>query len=250
MQDFVKALHPETNIDNFSRFDGTITFFSFVKGAMKRVGARKVLDYGAGRGSFFYINSESEGSLFKRELMDLRTDGAEVWACDIDDVVLTHPASDHQVHIKPGERLPFEDETFDVIVSEVTFEHIAEPEPVARELLRVLKPGGYICARTPNKYGYVTVAARIVPNRKHSQALKWIAPAKHEMDIFPTVFKMNTVGTIKKLFAGCDVYWYRESAQPSYFFGNSIIYRLMLGLHAILPNVLATSLCVFIKKPK
>lgn len=244
-KDFLASEHPEIQIDNFSRLDGTIIFFSFVKAAMKRTQAKRVLDFGAGRGLFY----TQEKSLFKRELMDLRTEGAEVWACDIDPVVLTHPASHSQAQIGPDGRLPFDDEMFEVIASDVTFEHVEHPEAVARELLRVLRPGGYICARTPNKYGYVTLAARLVPNRHHVRALRRIAPVKDAQDVFPTVFKMNTVRDIKRLFPGCAVYWYRDSAGPSYYFGNRLVYRLFMGLHKILPNALATSLCVFIRKP-
>jgi SAM-dependent methyltransferase len=181
--------------------------------------------------------------------MDLRVGGTEVWACDIDPVVKNHPASHHQVQIGVDGILPFDDNMFDVIATDVTFEHVGNPEIVAKELMRVVRPGGYICARTPNKYGYVTVAARIVPNRHHVGALKHIAPEKEAQDVFPTLFKMNTVSDIKRLFAGCEVYWYRDSAGPSYYFGSKLLYRLFMGLHKILPNVLATSLCVFIRKP-
>jgi 2-polyprenyl-3-methyl-5-hydroxy-6-metoxy-1,4-benzoquinol methylase len=45
------------------------------------------------------------------------------------------------------------------------FEHIEDPEWLARELLRIVKPGGLIAAFTPNKFGYFAVAARMVPNR-------------------------------------------------------------------------------------
>ena len=246
---FLNRFHPELAVDNFSRLDGTIIFFSFVKAAIKRTGAQRVMDFGSGRGQIFHDAGRTDASLFKLELMDLRTENSEVWACDIDPVVHSHPASHHQVQIGSDGILPFEDSFFDVICTDVTFEHVANPEIVAAELIRVVRPGGYICARTPNKYGYVTLAARIVPNRHHVAALKKIAPVKEAQDVFPTLFKMNTVRDIKRLFAGCDVFWYRDSAGPSYYFNNSLLYRLFLGLHKILPNILATSLCVFIRKP-
>jgi SAM-dependent methyltransferase len=247
---FLKSIHPETQVDNFSRLDGTITYFAFVKGAMKRVKATKVLDYGAGRGAEFIIYDDNNGSLFRRELLDLRSGGAEVWAADIDPAVNEHRASHHQLVFKLGEPLPFEDGTFDLINSEFVFEHITHPEEVAAELMRLLKPGGYLCARTANKYGYVALAARLIPNKGHIKWLKWIMPDRHAEDVFPTAYKMNSVADIKKLFPNCEVYWYRDSAGPSYYFGNAIIYRLMLGLHKILPNTLATGLCLFIRKPE
>lgn len=245
---FIEKLHPELAIDNFSKLDGTIIFFSFVKAAIKRAQAKRVMDFGAGRGQVFHDRHRPEASLFKLELMDLRTEGSEVWACDVDPVVAQHPVSDHQIVIGADGLLPFEDNFFDVIVSDVTFEHVANPDVVAAELQRVLRPGGYVCARTPNKYGYVTLAARIVPNRHHVKVLESVAPVKEAQDVFPTVFKMNTVRDIRRLFAGCDVHYYRDSAGPSYYFNNGIIYRLFMVVHKLLPNVMATSLCLLLQK--
>lgn len=245
---FLRRFHPELDVDNFSRLDGTIIFFSFVRAAMLRTGAKRVMDFGAGRGQQFHDAGLPDTSLFKLDLMDLRKTGAEVWACDIDPVVATHPASHHQIQIGADGRLPFEDAFFDVICSDVTFEHVSNPEIVASELQRVLRPGGYLCARTPNKYGYVTLAARLVPNRHHVAALRRIAPVKQAQDVFPTLFRMNSVRTIKRLFSDCDVAWYRDSAGPSYYFNNAILYRLFMGLHKILPNSMATSLCIFARK--
>jgi ubiquinone/menaquinone biosynthesis C-methylase UbiE/uncharacterized protein YbaR (Trm112 family) len=45
-------------------------------------------------------------------------------------------------------RLPFQDATFDAVVSYNTFEHLADPPVAAAELLRVLKPGGQLRLQT------------------------------------------------------------------------------------------------------
>ncbi len=245
---FLNRLHPERAIDNFTRLDGTITFFSFAKAAMLRAGAKTVMDFGAGRGQNFHDAGKPGTSAFRLDLMDLRTGGADVWACDVDPVVMEHPASHHQQIIGADGILPFPDNMFDVIVSDVTFEHVTNPDIVASELLRVTRPGGYICARTPNVYGYPSLAAMLVPNRLHVAALRWIAPSKEARDVFPTVFKMNSVGAIKRLFAGATVHWYRDSAEPSYYFNTYILYQGFRLFHRLLPNILATSLCVFIQK--
>ena len=178
----------------------------------------------------------------------MRFNGARVVACDIDSVVKVHPCSHEQVVIQKDESLPFEDEKFDLIVSDVTFEHIEHPEIVSKELLRVLKKGGYICARTPNATGYVKIFTQLTPNKLHTKFLKYIQPGRRNEDIFPTVYKMNTVSSIKRLFPLCSIYHYRDSAEPAYFFGSKIIYKIILYIHKFLPDYFETSLCVFIRK--
>lgn len=241
--EFLDRIHPERGVIGFTKTDGTITFYSFIKAIMREHGARRVLDFGAGRGALLQT-----GPMWKRELADLRQYGATVWAADIDPVVATHPASDEQVVLEIDQPLPFEDGFFDIIVSDFTFEHIEKPGDVAGELLRVLRPGGYICARTPNKYGYAKVATGLVPNRLHKSALRRIQPDRQAQDVFPTFFRMNSVRDIRRAFAGCEVVAYRDSAEPAYFFGSAALYRVMRLVHKLLPDALATSIVFIIRK--
>lgn len=56
------------------------------------------------------------------------------------------------VLIKPGAPLPFEDSSFDAILSTQVFEHVADIEDAVSELRRVLKPGGVLVASVPFIY--------------------------------------------------------------------------------------------------
>jgi len=49
-----------------------------------------------------------------------------------------------------AQRLPFPDEAFDACVSFETIEHVPEAEGFARELARILRPGGALLLSTPN----------------------------------------------------------------------------------------------------
>jgi SAM-dependent methyltransferase len=240
---FLDSIHPERSVTGFSKHDGTITFYGFVRAIMRDLDARRIMDFGAGRGAWHELCSG-----WKRELQDLRHYGAEVVACDVDPAVMAHPASDRQVVLEPGRPLPFPDGHFDMIVSDFTFEHIADPGFVAAELIRVTRPGGYICARTPNKYGYAKILTAMVPNRHHVRLLERVQPERQAQDVFPTVFRLNSVRDIRRHFPGCDISWYRDSAEPAYYFGSPALYRLFLIVHKLLPDVWATAICFLIRK--
>lgn len=49
-----------------------------------------------------------------------------------------------------GERLPFGDNSFDLVISLAVLEHVADVERVVEEAFRVLKPGGYAYFEVPN----------------------------------------------------------------------------------------------------
>lgn len=222
--------------------NGSRLFFWHVRKRLKDSGAKRVLDFGAGRGGWFTQSDEA------RKLFDLRPH-AEVWACDIDPVVLTHPGSDKQVLLREGESLPFPDNSFKLILTDVTLEHVTNPAFVASELVRILEPGGTICARTPNKWGYPAVIARLVPNRFHRALVRLAQPGtRFEKDVFPTAYKLNRPNAVIRYFRGCSVEWYFDSAEPSYSFGSRSITRIMAAVHRLLPDTLATSVCFFITK--
>jgi SAM-dependent methyltransferase len=63
-------------------------------------------------------------------------------------------------------RLPFSDRTFDLVISQAVFEHVPDPFAMAREIFRVLKPGGNVLIDTafmqplhgdPNHYFNMTM---------------------------------------------------------------------------------------------
>ncbi|HVY14149.1 MAG TPA: class I SAM-dependent methyltransferase [Rhodopila sp.] len=48
-----------------------------------------------------------------------------------------------------GEKLPFKDDVFDAVISIAVLEHLRDPFACAREMVRVLKPGGRLLCNVP-----------------------------------------------------------------------------------------------------
>ncbi|MHC4075395.1 MAG: class I SAM-dependent methyltransferase [Planctomycetota bacterium] len=59
---------------------------------------------------------------------------------------------DIQLEVQAAEVLPYDNESFDVVLRFDLFEHIAQIDKHVSEVWRVLKPGGYYLFQTPNKY--------------------------------------------------------------------------------------------------
>lgn len=243
-QDEIKAhFFPEVRLSGFSHVDGTIAMYTQVAALMRPEDV--VLEFGAGRGG----NISGDPSPYRRWLQTLRGRCARVVGCDIDPIVRENPFVDEAVVIAPGEALPFANASFDVIVSSNVFEHVDDAELVAAELLRILKPGGTLCASTPNKFGYVALIASAVRNKFHAKVLRRVQPHRLAIDVFPTLYRMNTPGAVKRLFGhAAEVIIYNHSAEPAYHFDNRWAYRFFRLVHKLLPEALATTMYIYIRK--
>lgn len=235
--------YSEMAVGGFSHVDGSIGFYTQIAALLRP--EFRVLDYGAGRGE----QIADDPSPYRRALQNFQGRCAHVEGCDVAPAVLTNPYLDHAEIIDPAAALPYADNSFDLIVSRYVFEHVDDPEQVSRELLRVVRPGGWICAVTPNSYGYVAIASRLVPNRRHVAALKSAQPDRKAEDVFPTRYRLNTRAALQRYFGGrADIHVYRASAEPAYHFGKPWLYAGFKLLHRLLPDVLHSQLFIFMRK--
>jgi len=149
-----------------------------------------VLDYGAGRGNVVQMNFRGTVSL--------------VCGVDPDEGVLGNPYLDEgKVLDLSSGLIPYPDGSFDVVFSDNVMEHVQDPEKVLLEIKRVLKPGGVFLAKTPNKWHYMPVIARLTPNWFHVWYNK--IRGRKETDTFPTVYRLNTKKAIKRFCARADL---------------------------------------------
>lgn len=233
--------YPEVRAGGFTRVDGTIAFYTRVRALLG--GDDVVLDFGAGRG----LAAEDEVP-FRREIRSLRGCRRQVVGVDVDPVVVGNPLVD-VAHVMTGDRIPLDDQSVDLIVATSVFEHVERPAEMAAELDRVLKPGGWLCARTPNRWGYIALGARLVPNRLHVPALRRLQPERQAADVFPTHYRLNTRRAIAGHFPAYECCIYGHNPEATYVGTSRLGCSAVAALSRLGPERLASILMVFLRKP-
>jgi SAM-dependent methyltransferase len=244
MRDVISKFYPETGAGGFSRWDGTVQFYQRVRALM--CPRSTILDFGAGRGAAYYEDPSS----YRKGLRDLRGEERRIIGVDVDPTVSSNPWLDEAVVIDQKSALPFPNESFDFIVSDSTFEHIRDPALIVCELDRVLKLGGWICARTPNRYGYVALMNRMIPSRLSKRLITSAQPDRKMKDIFPTYYRMNTLGRLNRLFPieTYEHFSFAYDSEPRYHFNRYSVCLLLLGVHRVTPHPLRNTLMLFMRK--
>lgn len=234
---------PECGAGGFTRVDGTVEFYTRINALLRP--DMHVVDYGAGRGQ-----SSEDPAQYRRNLAKLKGKVNRVTGVDVDPIVQTNPLVDEAIVIDSTGNVPLADSSVDLIVTDSTLEHVADPRFVADEFFRMLKPGGWVCARTPNRWGYIGLATNIVPNRFHVAILRHSQPHRKEKDVFPTTYKVNTRRAISKAFSPTrfDHYVYTMNSEPAYFGDSTILWGLMLGVFRLLPESLGAMYFIFLQK--
>ena len=88
---------------------------------------------------------------------------------------------------------------FDAITCFDSMEHWhASPKALFHQAVAKLKPGGLFIFHTPNALGYLTIGARLVPDR-FKDRLVYLLDGRSENDVFETHYKANTRKTISEL---------------------------------------------------
>ncbi len=111
---------------------------------------------------------------------------------DIDAAVLKNE------HLKKAaiierDHYPYPDSVFDACVSNYVLEHVQDPLAHFREVRRVLVPGGCYVFRTPNKFYYVSLVARLTPHWFHKLLANPLRNLpKDQIDPYPTYYACNS----------------------------------------------------------
>ena len=242
-----EALYPEVIAGGYTRDDGVVSFYTRVQALLEGRSDAVVVDFGAGRGA-----PAEDPAPIRRRLQDLRGPGRQVIGVDVDPAVLDNPLVDSARVVGAADPLPFDDGSVDLVVSRSTWEHIEDPAHVAAELGRIVKPGGWICAVTPNRWGYIAIGASMVPNALHVRVLRRLQPHKAAEDTFPTRYRMNTRRDLQRLFPPdrFQLAAFTFDAEPYLYAGGSTLALMALRALHHLPAPMRSLWQVFITKDR
>jgi SAM-dependent methyltransferase len=235
---------PERRAGGFTRDDSTVQFYSRVNALL--FSDATLLDFGAGRGRQFDIPDRG----YAEELQKFQGKIRKVIGTDVHDGIRDHPYLDERHVTPPGTSLPLQAATVDIVVADWVLEHLENPSEFVREMDRVLKPGGWICARTVNRYGYVATGARIIPNSLHGRIVRKLIPVSRLDDVFPTYYRLNSLKDIRRWFPAeqwedCS---YVLNTTPRYFGSSRILFQLTDLYQKLIPSRFSTDLFVFIRR--
>jgi ubiquinone/menaquinone biosynthesis C-methylase UbiE len=94
-------------------------------------------------------------------------------------------------------RLPFPDQTFDLVSANMVVEHLTDPAASLAEIRRILKPGGAFVFHTPNYRSPWVFLGSLAPD-----FLKvWLARVlehRAAADVFPTRYRMNSAKAVQE----------------------------------------------------
>lgn len=134
----------------------------------------KILDFGCATGLFCSSLRHKGFDAYGADILAYWAEDRELNGEQVPDV--DPDTKSHLFKINPeNNHLPFEDEMFDAVFSDQTFEHVFDYQPVFEEQFRVLKKGGIAVHRFPHGHNIVEPHTKIpfTPLTKYNTYL-WI----------------------------------------------------------------------------
>lgn len=195
-----------------------------------------VLDAGCGNGNYV--------------IDELRKKFKSAVGIDVDQKFTSKNVCLDKVVIGNLDNLPFENNSFDLVVSLWVLEHLQNPNVVFAEINRVLKPGGFFAFVTPNKNSFLILFRRLL-NKNLNNFLVEKLFGRKEDDIFSVLYRANDIGSLKDLAEenNFDIKFLKTNFDPSYTSFNKFSYFLTKLLYKFNLNFFDSHIVgVFAKK--
>jgi SAM-dependent methyltransferase len=217
---YKELFYPEARFGGFTDIDGTIAFFNRVNSLLDS--SFTVLDVGCGRGAY-----ADDPIPLRRNLRILKGKVSKIIGIDVDYTAQDNPFLD-EFHLIKEDYWPIENSSVDLILCDSVLEHVNNPNQFFSEAHRTLKDRGYFCIRTPNRWSYIAFFATVIPNRYHSRVISFVQDGRKEEDVFPTVYKCNSIRRLKDMMKnhGFEYVVYGYEAEPSYLSFSKNAYLL------------------------
>lgn len=144
---------------------------SYAKEKFLKVGSDQVyetaLEIGCGTG-FFIVNLWQAGLIKEAHATDISPGMVEVCRRNGE-----HVGLEINARVADAEHLPYEDDTFDLVVGHAVLHHLPDVQTALAEAYRVLRPGGFlVIAGEPTRIGHAIVG---IARRSTARAYKTIA---------------------------------------------------------------------------
>jgi SAM-dependent methyltransferase len=235
---------PERKAGGFTRDDGTVQFYLRINALLFRDAT--LLDFGAGRGRQFDIPDPG----YPEELQKFQGKVKKVIGTDAHDGIRDHPYLDERHVTPPGMPLPLQPASVDIVVADWVFEHLENPAQFVQEMERVVKRGGWVCARTINRWGYIGIGARLLPNSSHERIVRKLIPVAKSLDVFPTHYRLNSLKDVRRRFS--STHWedcsFLLNTTPRYFGNSRTLFHLTDVYQKFVPYRLSTDLFIFVRR--
>ena len=103
----------------------------------------------------------------------------------------------------PDPVTPEQEKRYDLVFSQMVFEHVADPAQAYRNIARMLAPGGIAISFIPTYYAVPFVLNRLAPEQVTSRLLRLAQPNRHDegQPKFPAYYRWctSTEATLEKL---------------------------------------------------
>ena len=237
------SFYPELRFGGYTRFDGTIAFYQRIQALAQD--AACVVDVGCGP----HDPSKTEDPVpLRKRLRELGGEGRRVIGIDVEQAGESNPFIDEFRLIDEHGRWPIDDASADVVVSDFVLEHLDQPDAFFAEAARVLKPGGFFCARTPNRWHYVPLLATLIPDRWHDRLIRRAQPEREHA--YPTRYRCNTRGALRRLMRrhGMDGTVLVMEGEPAYLKFSTLAYALGVLYQRWAPACVCSTLFAYARK--